>query len=134
MPDPFEEEYRDVLQNIESSILSVYQDHPEMTDSQVDSALEALERSYHREAIGGPAVLPKGELSRQVYQAAKLACDWRLGRETAVVDEEEQPIDIKPLNVGEIEACLKRIRKSLQLWNKDYGTRGYLNYIKTFFS
>ena len=36
-----EEEYQDVMQNIESAIVGVYRDHPELADFQVDQALEA---------------------------------------------------------------------------------------------
>ncbi len=29
-------------------------------------------------------------------------------------------------------ACLKRIRSSIQLWNKEGGRRGYLNFVSQF--
>ena len=102
-----------------------------MTDYQVDAALEALGRSYQREKTGCEPVLPKNELAQAVYQAVKLTCDWRLGRER-VVDEEGQPLNVEPLAVDEIQACLKRIRKSVSYWNKQSGTTGYLDYIKKF--
>jgi hypothetical protein len=126
-----EEAHLDVLQNIESSILSVYQDHPELTDYQVDSALEALGRTYHREKIGGPAVLPKGDLARKVYDAVRLTCEWRLGRQQ-VVDEEQQPLSIEPISIDDLLEAFKRLRKSVKLWNKEGGSQGYLKYIRQF--
>ena len=131
MQSRFENEYQDVLQNIEATIVGVYSAHPDLTDYQVDSALEALGRTYQREKIGGAAVRPKNALAIEVYNAVKMACDWRLGREQ-VVDEEEQPVAPEPITVDEIQACLKRIRKSVDMWNKESGTRGYLDYIRKF--
>jgi hypothetical protein len=128
-----EEQNLDVLQNIEYAILGIYRSKPELTDFQVDSALEALGRTYQREKVGGAAFLPKSSQSVEVYQAVKTMCEWRLGRET-LVDEEGQPMPSgpEPLTVDEIQACLKRIRKSVALWNKQGGTRGYLDYISHF--
>lgn len=126
-----EDMHLDILQNIEWSILSVYRDHPDLTDYQVDSALEALGRTYQREKSGGPPMLPKNELARLTYDAIKTTCDWRLGRQGAV-DEEEQPINIEHVTVEDIQSSLKRLRKSVSNWNKQGGTRGYLDYIKQF--
>ncbi len=128
----FEEEYQDVLQNIESAIVGVYRDHPDLADFQVDQALEALGRSYQREKTGGTGAPPKSALAQEVYRAVKVMCDWRLGREN-VVDEEGQPMGVpEPLSVDEIQACLKRLRKSIETWSKHGGTQGYLNYIRQF--
>jgi hypothetical protein len=127
-----EEEYLDVLQNIEATIVGVYRDHPELADFQVDQALEALGRSYQREKTGGTPVLPKSSLAQEVYRAVKGMCDWRLGREN-LVDEEGQPMGIvEPLSIDDIQACLKRLRRSIETWNKRGGTQGYLNYIRQF--
>ncbi len=126
-----EEEFQDVLQNIEAVIVAYYKDHPELTDYQVDAAYEALNRTYQREKIGGEPVLPKGSLAQDVYKSIKMTCDWRLGREN-VVDEEGQPMGVEPLTIDEMQGCLKRLRKSLATWNKHGGTQGYLNYIRQF--
>ncbi len=131
MEQGFEDEYQAILQNIEMAIHQVHEEHPQLTDYQVDAAIEALGRSYAREEINKPASLPKGELAKEVYEAVKLVCDWRLGRQQ-LVDEEEQPISIEPLTIDVILACLKRIRKSVKMWNKEAGSQGYLNYIGQF--
>lgn len=128
-----EEEYNDVLQNIEAVIVAVYKEKPELTDYNVDSALEALGRTYQREKTSKEStpILPKNDLAKQVYQSVRMVCEWRLGHEN-VVDEEGQPMSSEPLTYDEIQACLKRIRKSITTWNKEGGTRGYLNYIRQF--
>lgn len=127
MQGPVEEEYQDVLQNIESAIVGVYRQHPDLADFQVDAALEALGRTYVRDS----AILPKNDLAKEVYQAMKAMCDWRLGRET-LVDEEDQPMRVDPVSMDVILSSLKRLRKSVSTWNKRGGTRGYLDYISQF--
>ncbi|NLG98209.1 MAG: hypothetical protein GX491_12680 [Chloroflexi bacterium] len=130
-----EEEYADVLQNIELAIVGVYKEKPELTDYNVESAITALGRTYQYEKTSGPdavPVRPKGELANKVYDAVRAMCEWRLGREN-LVDEEGQPMQVEPITIDEIQACLKRIRKSVNYWNKESGTRGYLDYISQFF-
>lgn len=124
---PVEEEHEDILQNIESAVVGIYRQHPELTDYQVDAALEALGRTYLR----GAAILPKNDLAKEVYQAMKGMCDWRMGIET-MVDENEQPMSIEPVSQEVILTCLKRLRKSVSMWNKQGGTCGYLDYINQF--
>lgn len=60
-------------------------------------------------------------------------CEWRLGRES-LMPEEGAPLDGEPASVSleVILACLKRIRKSVQRWNKEGGRQGYLTFIGRF--
>jgi hypothetical protein len=129
-----EDQYLDVLQNIESSIVSVYQARPELTDWDVEAALEALVQFYHAETRQKPADLRQlAGNQAEVLQAARVMCEWRLGR-ARMFDERDQPIGapVKPLTAAEIVACLKRLRKSVQFWSKSGGRQGYLNYIVNF--
>ncbi len=124
-------ENMEMLQNIEWAIVHYYRDHRDLTDYQVDSAMEALGRTYARERTGGAPTLPKNEMAREVYAAMKSVCDMLLGRQT-VVDTNDQPISLESASVDDILAALKRLRKSLETWNKRGGTRGYLDYINQF--
>lgn len=131
---PFEERYEDVLQNIEFGIIQVYHDHPEMTDWDALSAVEALIRMYQAEAKGRQARPPSlTSLPQEVYQSARAMCELRLGRET-LLDEDDRPVELgmQPLSLDEIIACLKRIRKSINLWSREGGRRGYLAYVDQF--
>jgi hypothetical protein len=136
MSEPrFEEQYEDVLQNIEFGIISVYREHPEMTDWQALDAIQALIRTYQAEARGRQVDSPSLEpLAQQVYDMAGAMCEWRLGRDQFVSGESDKPIDlpIEPLSLDEIAACLKRIRKSIKFWSKRGGRQGYLNYVEQF--
>ena len=51
----FEEEYADVLQNIEFAIVTVYRRNNALLDYDVTSALETLIRIYRGEQTGRPA-------------------------------------------------------------------------------
>ncbi len=126
-----EEEYLDVLQNIEFAIVSTSHDHPEMVDGHVIWALEAVINSYRAEHggkdAGGVPRLGRGGRSLSGHpQHVRLASRRLSPREergsgTGTCAGADQ--------VDEILLCLKRILKSVNRWNKSGGQRGYLTFI-----
>jgi hypothetical protein len=131
---PFEERYEDVLQNIEFGIVRVYHDHPEMTDWEALSAVEALIRVYNAESKGRETRPPSLDpLSEEVYDFVERMCEWRLGREMPF-SEEGEPVEfpMQPLALEEIIACLKRVRKSINRWTRQGGRQGYLTFVSQF--
>ena len=136
MPEPVETKYLDVLQNIEFAIVQVYRVSPELTDARVDKTFEALIRLYRAEESGRtPPETKLSNLEQDVFGAVKMMCDWRLGRcDQPVTDEGGKDIElpISPISVSEIILCLKRLRRSIELWTKQGGRQGYLNYIDHF--
>jgi len=129
-----EEEYLDVLQNIEFGIVSVYRQDPALLDYDVLDAIEALTRHYRaEEGHCNPPPLRLSERGQRVFDFVKMMCEWRLGRQKLVNQNEEQrDVEITPITVGEIILCLKRIHKSVQRWNKEGGRQGYLNFVTQF--
>jgi len=133
MPN-IEDEYFDVLQNIEFAIVTVYRQNPSLTDYDVDNILNALIRTYRSQqqnrVFSSPAMEPQAE---EMYQRVKQMCEWRLGREELVGSTRKpKGPSPSPISLDEIIACLKRIRKSVDMWNKRGGMRGYLQYIDQF--
>ena len=129
-----EEQFEDVLQNIESGVVSVYHAHSELVDWDVEVAYEALIQFYQAEARQRPAGLRQLTGNQaEILRAAQVMCEWRLGR-APLHDERDQQIELKakPLTATDMEVCLKRLRKSVQFWNKSGGRQGYLNYIVNF--
>jgi hypothetical protein len=134
-----EEKYTDVLQNIEASIVSVYEAQPALLDLEVRDALDALIRRYkwEQEARGTPKARLFGRSPRVFDQVARI-CEWRLGRGTLNPGESDGSEAALPasdsLSVAEVLLCLQRIRSSVQLWNKEGGRQGYLRYVSQFLS
>jgi hypothetical protein len=125
----FEDQYLDVLQNIEMTIVTVYRENHHLLDYDVDKALNLLWTEYknQKQDRTTPA-LKLGESAQLVYDRVKEVCEWRLGRRNEKIRGwfKAQP---QPLSIDEIMDCLKRIRKSIDLWNKQGGRQGYLYFI-----
>jgi len=135
--DSFVEQYMDVLQNIEFGIVSVYKEHPELTDYQVDKAVDSLLRVYQAEVRSKAAPgLRLNDLETQVYERVKDLCEFRLGRQALDQPEGEEgdaaSETLPNLTVDEIIACLKRIRLSVKRWTKDRGRQGYLWFVSQY--
>jgi hypothetical protein len=85
---PFEEQYQDVLQNIEFAIVGTYRERPEeISDWSVESALDALIRAYGAEQTGRtlrPARLSEAE--QEIYDRVRSICEWRLGPQQMQVE------------------------------------------------
>lgn len=131
-----EDEYLDVLQNIEFALASVYRDDPEMTDWQTLKALEQLIRVYRAEQRkrNVPAIKLDG-LALEAFERAKSMCDIRLGRTENIEDQNVLAImgqNGTPVSLDVIVAGLKRIQKSVKLWQKEGGRRGYYDYLRNF--
>jgi hypothetical protein len=131
----FEDKYLDVLQNIEFGIVQVYRRHPDMLDWHALNAVNAAMRAYQAEARQQPA--PKAQLNpieQETLAAIQGMCNWRLGRET-LYDDKQQPLDLPMAHITleEVMACLKRIRRSIEKWNKHGGRQGYLTFVSDFF-
>ena len=128
----FEEQYQDVLQNIEFAIISTYRERPEeISDWSVEAALDALIRAYGAEHTGRilrPARLSEAE--QAIYDRVRRTCEWRLGREQLLSDQAPALLsEMQPKTLDEILACLKRVRTSVKRWHKAGGRRGYLDFV-----
>lgn len=132
----FEDKYLDVLHNIESTIVMYYREHTDLIDAETEAALESLIKYYNASSKGfsSSSQQPTGN-SAGLFDALKVVCDWRLGREALpVTDKKGNPalvnLDIEILTPSQIVACLKRIKSSVKLWTKKGGRWGYLNFIQ----
>ncbi|MCU0913344.1 MAG: hypothetical protein MUC88_02135 [Planctomycetes bacterium] len=126
-----EDEYTDVLQNIEFGIVSTYHGHPQIVDAHVIRGLEAVIGSYRAEMAGHESQeFSAAPVEADLYRAIRNVCEWRLGRIREEDLETGRPwFAPEPVTVEEIVLCLKRILKSVNRWNKSGGQRGYLTFI-----
>jgi len=126
----FEEEYLDVLQNIEVAIVQVFHHNPDLLDYEVEKALNALIQAYKSSEKEPRQPLPPDSPAAEVYEVVNAVCKWRLGLGSSSSENHNPlPTEIEPLRVDELLACLKRVRRSVQTWNKRAGRRGYLEFI-----
>ena len=134
MPDKFEDQYLDVLHNIETALVHVYEERKELTDWEARDGVNALIRSYKAEARGRAApTLQLNALAQEAYTSVKMMCDWRLGRATILTEDGKSPTDLPPpKTVDEIILCLQRILRSIEMWQKEGGRRGYFNFVSRY--
>lgn len=125
-----EDEYLDVLQNIEFGIISVFRDDSSLLDLDARDAVAALIRHYRAEQEQrSPPPTRLGDKAQRVFAGVQPICEWRLGREAPLLPAELGPAPAVPNTLEDIGACLKRIQKSIDFWNKRNGRQGYLSFV-----
>ena len=129
-----EEEHLDILQNIEFAIMSVYRENPLLVDFDVEAAINALITLYHAQEQNREPRRPNlNKRATLVYAQVEAMCEFRLGREELLSkDMRKRAPQPEPVTLDVIVACLKRIRKSVQRWNKEGGRQGYLTFVGRF--
>ena len=128
----FEEDYQDVLQNLEATIIMFWQENPDLIDAEVETALDWLIRLYNAQIQGRSFSRPLRGISRKVADSVKEMCEIRLGRSQLTDEEGNVILEIGHMTVDEIVECLKRIKSSVKFWTKEHGRQGYLNFVKQF--
>jgi hypothetical protein len=124
-----EEEYQDVLQNLEATIIIFWQENPDLIDVQVENALDWLIQLYNAEIQGRSFSRPLRGISRTLADSIKGICEIELGRSQMT---DQTGIDLAKKTPDEIVKCLKRLKSSVQFWTKKNGRQGYLNFVKPF--
>jgi hypothetical protein len=123
-----EEEFMDVLQNIEAEVLRVWRKNPSLADYAVTRAYEEAVGYY---AAVSQAQAPKPTrltgLDLQLFQAIQGAADRRLAGFTL-----DDGTKIEPIRASDLVDCLKRLRKSVERWTRTGGRQGYLSLIAQF--
>jgi len=129
-----EEEYPDVLQNIEFRVIRLYRAHPEMTDYAVLRIYEALAQLYSAEMTGRPPKPIEAEgLEAELFEGVKQMCELRLGRASLPADlDVEEGTEFEPIEVETLVRCLKRLVNSVSHWTRLGGRQGYLNFVSEF--
>lgn len=111
------EKYIGILQPLEALVSICYSQHTGLHDHDVLRVYEAHLKYFRAKLTNFP--LPQHNLkgiSSILYEQQHLFL------------EEMQ----KSYSLAEIQQCLKQLEKSVKLWNKEHGSRGYLNFISQF--
>ena len=126
-----EDTHLDVLQNIEFAIVNVYREHDDLVDYDVMRALDALIDVYRSESRGHTTkAVHLPEVESLVAQRVQEICEFRLGRKESTGEIHAARGEIT--TAEEIVACLRKIRKSVDRWNRQGGKQGYLQFIEEY--
>ncbi len=130
----FEEKYNDTLRSMELTLVQQYRLMENLTDWEVKTAVNNLIRHYTAETRRRqPPQLNQDALTQLVFDRLRTTCEGWLGRE-ALMDEQGgvATLSDNALKGDEVIACLKRIRRSIEMWQKEGGRRGYFEFIDQF--
>ena len=117
----------DVLQNIEFGIIQVYRADPSLIDFDAKDAIDALVRHYHaEEEQRTPPAMKLSERAERVFQSVQKMCEWRLGRSPSPGEAPEFEVGIP---VSDLVKALRKIQKSIPLWSRQGGRKGYLDFV-----
>ena len=120
----------DVLQNLESVVVTVWRKHREMSDHVAARAYEAAFERYRAEARGHqPKPCLLAGIDREVFDAVTAMCEFRLGRLPLADGPAES---IPPISVAKLVDCLRELRKSVERHTKRGGRQGYLTFVNGF--
>ena len=125
-------EHEDILQNIEAAVMLVYRKHPrQLIDADVRDALNVLIKTYSHEGSDFPLRLPKlSDLQQEIVESVQAMCEWRLGRKALAAADGKSELPLPPADsVDVIVACLRRLVKSVDKWEKQGGRQGYLTFV-----
>lgn len=125
----FIDEHLDVLQDIESGVVRVYEKRSDLIDYDVEEAYEALIRHY--KALDRDHTPPEPSMTEKpqaVYDAIKPICDRRMGtsQDIAWLSDTSGGPERSP---AELVSCLRELKKSLEGWRKRGGRQGYLDFV-----
>jgi hypothetical protein len=121
----------DVLQNIERSIVAVHRQSVQLSDYDIMRALDALIALYRAESRGHvPKQANLEDPEAIIFERVKAVCEWRIGR--AEMPGDSVLFSGPEYSVDEILDCLRKVRKSVERWNKHGGPKGYLNFVSDY--
>ncbi len=120
----------DILQNIESVVVQIWREHPEMTDYVALRAYDFAFQHYRSEARGHtPKPSGLSGLDGQTFEAVRGICEFRLGRNQQVTPGK---VAIEPAPLEVIVDCLRKLQRSVEFNTKQGGRKGYLTFIDRF--
>lgn len=113
----FGEKYIEILQPLEAYVATFYRQNPSMHDHDILRVYEALLKRIKARLTNFPLPPPKlAGISLDIYT---LHLNFLEKMESSY-------------SLQEIQECLKTLEKSLKRWNREQGSRGYLNFITQF--
>ncbi len=129
-----EEEFENVMLNIEIQVVSISNKAPNLSDFGVDKVYNAFLSRYKallrgREAKAVSFDSPENDL----YLLIKGMCDFFTGDSETWGDGDFLiELEAEKVSYEKMVAIFKRLRKSVKMWTKRGGSKGYIYYISQF--
>src|SRR5208337_3164942 len=103
-----EDEYLDVLQNMEFGIIRVFRADRSLLDLDAKDAVAALIRHYRAEQEQrNPPPARLGDKAQRIFDCVLPICEWRMGRKGPLVPAELGSPPADPNTLEDIGACLR---------------------------
>jgi len=134
-----EDKHMDVLHSIETAIINVYRDNEELKDANAMRAIKALIALYRSKVTKreAPATSDLNEDELKMYN--NVLSFLKMRGNIGGSEHQEAPAKrrfsraFKTQTPDEVYlTCLRRIEKSIKLWTRRNGIRGYLNFVKNY--
>lgn len=124
MTKPIEDLYMDQLAQIEFAVTAFFDEHPDLTDAQVDSVYEELMKRYRAEATNFDFKPNKLDGVRsELHEALLPIAELLAGRPNKIM-----PFDV--LSAEELRLCFQRLRRSIKTLKDAGGRQIYLQHIE----
>ncbi len=121
------QDYLDILQNIEKSILAVANANPEIADGDILLAFEKAVFKLSREKKRLPelpVLMPPK--TKKVYDVLMEVVGFRLNRDSDEIVDSEFGYQIPYRHMIPV---LERLIKSVKMWTKKDGRKGFINFV-----
>jgi hypothetical protein len=132
----FEDQYNNTLLSLELTLVRPYRQREDVTDWDTLTAVKGAIRTYTAQQRRRSAPnLKLNPIPKAIYDELIETCEGWLGHKP-FTDPLGETITLtdNALTVSEIIACLKRIQRSIEMWQKEGGRRGYFEFIDQFLS
>lgn len=129
-----EEEFENLMLNIEIQVVSISGQHPNLHDASVDRVYNAFLSRYKALSKGKEARKPSlKSVEEELYLLIEGICDFFTG-DSEYFGEGKflVELDAEKASYENMVAIFKRLRKSLRTWTKRGGSKGYIYYITQF--
>jgi hypothetical protein len=130
---PVEEEFEEILLNIELRVTMMFRENPTMTDYVAAEVYEALALHYSAMVTGRTPPKPRVKgLALDLFDDIQKVCNLCLedGASDKLVKKKNSPI--QTISKEDLVRCLRRLQKSVKLWTEKGGRQGYLKFVSTF--
>ena len=131
--EQIQEEFEEILKNIELRVMMFFSTNPTMTDYVVAQVYETLVAHYNAKLNGRTPSAPRLKgLALELFEEVLPVCEICLDDSPPGEVSKKKNLPIQTVSNAELVACLKLVQKSVKLWTEQGGRQGYLTFVSRF--